>query len=125
MIKILMVERHDLSEAYKQTFEIFSSIKKIDVQIDIKNSLKGKSIPDGYDIYALHTSLIRPTKEIARLRRDNPSSYIMMRNTIQDTLRDKVNFPSEVISSANEWYDYPSWKLFSSSLEQMSRTWEI
>ena len=95
-MKILIIDREgDLYESFKGAYLVSAQIEDIPVEsIDLMEKVKDK-IPAGYDIYHVHTSLIRPLSKIVELRKENPHSYILLRNNliqnISPEIRSNVN----------------------------------
>jgi len=102
MIKIYIFDNPNLCTGMKDRSQAICNYSHVDLEIMAENKLPRGGLPDGYDLYSLHVSLVRPFEEhIINLRRSNPEAYILIRNTISSI----NNISKECRNSANEWCD--------------------
>ncbi len=100
MIRVFILDNSFLYDSLKSTTELVCYIKYEELKLRAEMELPAEGLPDGYDLYSLHVSLIRPLEEqVINLRRKNPDAYILMRNTIHSL----DDLSRECINSANEW----------------------
>jgi len=102
MKKVLILDTIHMIGPIRDRFEFIAEMEGIPVKVDKITSLFGEPIPTGYDIYSLHSSLVRPLSLIEILRADNPSAYIILRETIGKASKKTLDSINKYCISYNE-----------------------